>query len=57
MQMTINNYQWNTSNGTAYILFRYQRTTDGDVTECEWRNQKSELQRHLAYVWLDQTVS
>ena len=52
MQMTINNYQWNTSNGTAYILFRYQRTTDGDVTECEWRKQKSApaLQRRLVYV-------
>ena len=24
-----------TGNGTAYILFQYQRTTDGNVTECE----------------------
>ena len=50
-------YQWCTGNGTAYILFRYQRTTDGDVTECEWLKQKSAraLQRRLAYVWLDQT--
>ena len=40
-----------------YILFRYQSTTDGDATECEWLKQKSAptLMRRLAYVWLDQT--
>ena len=40
-----------------YILFQYQRTTDGDVTECEWRKQKSTsaLKQRLAYVWFDQT--
>ena len=45
-------YQLNTGNGTAYILFRYRRTTDGDVTECEWCKQNSAptLQGRLAYV-------
>ena len=33
-------HQWNTGNGTAYILFRYLRTTDCDVTECEWCTTK-----------------
>ena len=50
-------YQWITVNGTTYILFRYQRTTTWDVTECEWGKTKSApaLKRRLAYVWLDQT--
>ena len=35
-----------------HILFWYQRATAGDVTECEWRKQKSApaLQQRLAYV-------
>ena len=50
-------YQWNTGNGTMHILFWYERTTNRDVTECEWGKTKSApaLQRRLAYVWLDQT--
>ena len=28
-------HQRNTGNGTAYILFRYQRTTTGGVAESE----------------------
>ena len=37
--------------------FNIKETTDGDVTECEWRKQQSApaLKRRLAYVWLDQT--
>ena len=48
-------YQWNTGNGTTYIL--YQRTTARDVTECEWGKTKSAptLQRRLENVWLDQS--